>query len=344
MALSLLDFDTAYLVWFVIIELLVVINLIHLKSFMIRDDEFLIAFCMTLFFTPLYVELFMGQYSMIQATFILFLFTCLYNKNPRNAFHFWGASALWKLNTFLALPVFMKYRENKPVYWTIGIALASLIIYWIIIGNNVFNFFLINFRVPSIYQEGNLGLRMLWDSVILHVFHLGHPVNDATGNISTYELSLGGKLLSLILPAMVLVGCFHALVNAQKGKFIDLVALWITAYFLLYTDIWEHHYLMLLPILITQYARKRWPLILICYLFIALPTPFALLENLPVIYIPSVDGTPSVWSVILYHAVKPIPTLIFFIAMWRYIVTWKPEYDELPLGSDWSDKVGRQLR
>ena len=338
MVLSLLRFDTAYIAWFILLELLMLVNLAHLRTALISDEDFLVAVCMYLFFTPFYVELFMGQYSLIQATFILFFFTSLYSFRA-GAYGYWVASALWKLNTFLALPALIRFRKFGPIYWAIGLAAISLVIYGLFFGGNVWNFFIINFRVPAIYQEGNLGLRMLWDSIILHVFKLGHPVEGG----GTYELSTGGELLSALLPIIVLIICLHASVFAHKGNFIDLVALWIMSYFLLYTDIWEHHYLMLLPILVLQYAHKRRPLIIICYLFIALPTPFALIKDMPVIYIPGAEGAPPLWGVLFHHATKSIPTLVFFIALWRHIVTYKPELKTTGLGADWSDYVTRDL-
>ena len=101
--------------------------------------------------------------------------------------------------------------------------------------------------------------------------------------------------------------------------------------------------MMLLPILVLQYAHKRWPLIIICYLFIAIPTPFALVKDIPVIYIPTAVGAPPLWAVLLHHATKSIPTLIFFFALWRHIITWKPELEASVLGADWSDYVTRDL-
>ena len=198
-----------------------------------------------------------------------------------------------------------------------------------------------NFRAPAICQEGNLGLRMLWDTIILHSIGLGHPVEGG----GSYELSLGGKILSMLLPAAIIAMCIHALIKPEKGKFADLLALWLTAYFLIYTDIWEHHYLMLLPILVLQYSRKHWPLILICYLFIAIPTTFALFGDIPVIYLPGTEGAPAFWKVLLHHATKPLATLVFFVALYRHILVWKPEYGDHTITSpDWNQYVRRPDR
>jgi hypothetical protein len=102
--------------------------------------------------------------------------------------------------------------------------------------------------------------------------------------------------------------------------------------------------MMLLPILVTQYTRKRWPLIIICYLFIAIPTPFALIRDLPVIYMPGTEGAPSVWMVLLHHATKSVPTFIIFMALWRHILIWKPESKSPVFGADWGDYVSRDLK
>jgi hypothetical protein len=341
MLLSRLDFDMAYIVWFIILEAMMLICLTHLRLFIISDEDYTIAACMYLFFTPFYVELFMGQYSLIQATFILMFFTHLYGMNHRTAYAHWVASTLWKLNTFIVLPVLLKNWKLKPVIWAVGLASTSLLIYSVIVPGNMQVFYAINFRMPAIYQEGNLGLRMLWDTIILHGIGLGHPVDGG----GSYELSTGGKVLSMLLPALILGLCFHALFKGKKGKFADLLALWMTAYFLIYTDIWEHHYLMLLPILVMQYTRKHWPLILGCYLFIALPTTFALFGDIPVIYLPGTEGAPPFWTIFLHHATKPLATLVFFLALYRHILTWKPEYGGHTVASaDWDQYVRRDIR
>jgi hypothetical protein len=282
----------------------------------------------------------MGQYSLIQATFILLMLTQFSSNRPGSAYSYWVASVLWKLNTFLALPVLIKYRKWGPIAWGVGLTVISLGIYAIFFKENVLYFFGINFRAPAIYQDGNLGLRMLWDMIILHVFQRGHE--EAGG--ASYVLSTGGKILSFALPAGVLFACFHALFKAQKGKFIDLLCLWITAYFLIYTDIWEHHYMMLLPILVVQYARKHWAMILICYLFVAVPTSFALTGGIPLIYTPGAEGTGPLWAILLHHAIKPIPVLVFFLIMWRHIVTWKPEWDEDRSRSEWPEFTMREYK
>ena len=57
-------------------------------------------------------------------------------------------------------------------------------------------------------------------------------------------------------------------------------------FFLLYKDVWEHHYVFLQPVLVGLYAHSRFPKLLWIFAFIALPTPFVLFDIEPGVYGP----------------------------------------------------------
>ena len=52
----------------------------------------------------------------------------------------------------------------------------------------------------------------------------------------------------------------------------------MTAYFLIYHQVWEHHYVMLLPVLVVMYQRKASPLVLGLFCLIAIWTPYRLFD------------------------------------------------------------------
>jgi hypothetical protein len=56
------------------------------------------------------------------------------------------------------------------------------------------------------------------------------------------------------------------------------LALWTTTFFLVYHHVWEHHYVMLLPILVTLAMRSTSPWLRAVYILLALPTPFYLID------------------------------------------------------------------
>jgi hypothetical protein len=111
-----------------------------------------------------------------------------------------------------------------------------------------------------------------------------------------------------------------------------LLSLWLAAYFLASPQVWEHHYVMLLPALVIAYrARPGWFLGLI-WLLLALPTPFGFIGLQPVIAanhdLRAFPLEPA-WQSLAQHASKALPTL----ALFGYWV-------EQVLGSNSSDASG----
>jgi hypothetical protein len=96
------------------------------------------------------------------------------------------------------------------------------------------------------------------------------------------------------------------------------LCLWTTTYFLVYHDVWEHHYLFLLPVCIMLYQRQpsRWLLLL--YGLIAVWTPYILLDPQGRSAIDaSMRWTPLTprWRDVFYHASKAVPAM----GLWLHI-------------------------
>ena len=95
------------------------------------------------------------------------------------------------------------------------------------------------------------------------------------------------------------------------------MGLWLTSYFLLYKDVWEHHYVFILPILTTLYIKHQGKLLLLIYFVIAIPTPFILLDVHSGI-LGAIDPERE-WTIaqsILYRSTKIMPTFL----LWFWII------------------------
>ncbi|MHB9034228.1 MAG: hypothetical protein ACYC6L_14410, partial [Anaerolineae bacterium] len=96
------------------------------------------------------------------------------------------------------------------------------------------------------------------------------------------------------------------------------ILLWTIVFLLVYQDIWEHHFVVLLPVFVVMYHLKRSFLVLVIYALVAVWTPYRLIDpNGLAAYDMSMRWLPLQPALvnIAYHASKIVPTLI----LWGYI-------------------------
>jgi hypothetical protein len=98
-----------------------------------------------------------------------------------------------------------------------------------------------------------------------------------------------------------------------------------TVYFLIYVDVWMHHWLMILPILIWEYRRTRSPFVLVMWLLLALPTRFDWIGNYSELWSVPPDRVANFPAAFLYFGQKAIPALVFW--GWQYNIRDKGEDD-----------------
>jgi hypothetical protein len=348
-ALSLLPSLTAYKLWLVIIELTLLVC-VALAWRMARDRRLaMLLAAMWLGFTPFYLELFMGQFSLVQAALIFGLLGLALESAPPGGSRpgawrvagLWVASILWKINTIIFAPLFLRQRRWRTL------AAAGLVVglialpYFAIFPAHALDLLRNNFggSVAS-YELGNLGFRQLVFEVLADLgaparvqsiaqgltvvvvvvicLALTFPVTirlrstapappgpDAASGPNGQRCALSLGPVSLFYPAAV--------------PALTLLCLWLTAFFLISPQIWENHYLMLLPALVIS-LRQTWGkpeawLVFVIWLLIALPTPFGL-TSLPAQIASNHDlrGFPLSprWQPLWEHASKALPTLLFF--------------------------------
>ena len=261
---------------------------------------------MWLCFTPYYLEIYLGQFSVLQGALILLMM--LSASRPPLGWRYdlaWVASLLWKQNTGLFIPLFLRLKRWR------GLALGALAVLlsslpYFILYPSALPAFLGNFRSgPPTPQLGNLGVRQLLYSA-------------ASALIPQLPPAAHQALQQVWVLAVLGIGLYLTLRDDQADPLLHL-CLRTTSYFLLYHQVWEHHYVLLLPVLVMLYHRTRSRGLLGLYALIAVWTPYVFIDpqglaayHAPLRWTPLEPRSLDV----LYHASKALPALL----LWGYII------------------------
>ncbi|MDY7040257.1 MAG: glycosyltransferase 87 family protein [Chloroflexota bacterium] len=310
-ALNILSPLNAFRLWVAFTEALLLFC-VYLTWKLVPDrDLFARLAAMLLCFTPFYLELYMGQFSMVQAA-LLFTMMYFYLRHGKATATFdapWIVSVLWKQNTGLFAPLMLRLRRFRALAWLAILIALTAIPYFALFPSGIAAF-LGNFRAAAnTYQMGNLG----WLQLIFEVLAVLAPGWSPERVVLVQRASI-----------LIFVGLSLALTFLDRDPdVITHLSLWMTTYFLIFHQIWEHHYVMLLPVLVILYACTRSRLILILYALIAFFTPFFFLGWAePVATSLMLPWTPvrPAWAGLLYHASKPLPTVILYgYLVWQVV-------------------------
>jgi hypothetical protein len=350
-ALSLFAPLTAYKIWVVVVELTLLLC-VGLTYRRVRDlDRFARLAAMWLCFTPYYLELFMGQFSLVQGA-LVFGMLLLADPHPRplsplgrgestpsnlpigkrgelTTFErLWLASILWKMNTIIFVPVFLRLRRFRILVVTTLVVTVTTLPYFLIFPAHLRDFLANNFgNSVTGHELGNLGFRQL-------VFELLATLGASASlqrltQLAVVAIVLGVALLLTFPRSQWRLGIRDwksfapsnlqprsASLRGQLSPISNLLSLWLVTFFLVSPQVWEHHSVMLLPALVVAYWQKPDWRILLIWLLLALPTPFGFIGLQPVIaanHDLRAFALEPAWQPLLQHASKAIPTLLFFL-------------------------------
>lgn len=285
----------SYWTWILCIELLLGLNLYivlklnierHLKSFL------LFAW---LAYSPFYIEIHIGQQSMVTVT-LIHLVVLAYNKgcNWQRDLSYIG-SVIWKINTILFIPIWVKFKRYYSILALILLTIGLSLPYFILVEGS-FPEFTSYFKHKFIAVGPNsLGF---WALAAATMQRLG-----LNHDLIKQILSLWTLLMLTFCSLMTLV--------PRRIKFQNLLAMWLCTYFLTYQYVWEHHYVMMLPVfslLIDNHRLRKW--MIPVWFFCAIPTPYLLL-NSSSMAMPQLNW--SFLQMVIYHSVKVIPVFILFV-------------------------------
>ncbi len=234
--------------------------------------------------SPVYLELYMGQFNLLQASLLFFALTAASRDRLRLADTALGGAMLWKLTGWATAPALVVRERWRPLAVAAGLAAASLLLYRYLAGHSLAPF---------------------WNNLLPGEAARDEVYRGDLGPLMLIRVLRGGVLPRYwfyALPAVTALAALAATAIGRRATLADHLALWSAAYFFLYPTIWEHHYLMLLPPLVYLYSRTRSPLLWPALLLLMLPTPYALAG-------PAGAGWSGAWPV-AYHAMKPLAALI----------------------------------
>ena len=308
---TLLPFDWAYPAWVVFHEILIFLALYILFKSTAGLRLGLILGGMLMFFAPYYLEIFQGQFSWPQAFLMLLVFYNLEFGPERKAMWAFIVTILWKLNTLLwVIPIAMAGRRRWLVWLVVAVFIGS-VPYFLIHPGDVKAFIGINLRpdLTHSYHFGNSGLRMLIDVLLRRVEYFNN------GTLPDVVVKYSSLLVALILFGLTTQASWR-----RRHDLVGCLLIFSTLYFLIYIDVWVHHWLMILPVVIWEYKRTQSPFVFVIWFLLALPTRFDWIGHFNELkpFFPTPERVPHFNLALLYFSQKSIPALALWV--WQFIM------------------------
>jgi hypothetical protein len=313
----------AYWIWVVINEILlatcIVMTLRLRKQY---GTAAIIASAFWLLFSPMYIELHMGQFCFTMAFFIfLMLYPYLKAKSHETGGDpalaapssrllsplSWILSVLLKSFTALYTITLLRIGKKKLVILGLALAILTSVPYFAQHPQDLKHFIRINFQpLPAHTLGGYFGFSVLIKDISNRVLAFA---GDRMIGLGPLDISVTN------IPVLVALACIFLLtlfltVRTRRVDPLASISLWTLTFFLVFRDIWEYHYVMLLPILVAYYLQTSSKFILVIFILLAIPTPFFLYD------VPGSDNPQAYWSAplsLLHHSFKAVPTLLLYL-------------------------------
>ncbi|MDQ2688060.1 MAG: DUF2029 domain-containing protein, partial [Armatimonadota bacterium] len=268
-ALSLLPAISSYALWLILCELALLRN-IRLTWERAPDTRTgLVCAAMWLLFTPYFLELYVGQFTFLTASLVFWAWLAWQEggrREQRLGDGFWAVAVWLKMMPLLFLPlVLLRGRWKAALAVPLLLVLGSGLYFarfpadWTVFADT-------NLSALPTFHAGNQGLMALLYAAVGEQAH-------------AYRVARWGVLALVALALAWLIGrAWRAAPDAERSL-LHLYAALSAAYLLTYKDVWEHHFVLLLPPLVLLALRKesRWlwlPPFVVC----ALPSLFVLYD------------------------------------------------------------------
>jgi hypothetical protein len=304
-ALNALPPRASYWLWVAVVEGVLVLCVLAARR-MAKDDDLgdrLAA--MWLLFSPFYIEQYMGQLTFVMAA-LIFAFALSYSRGrTARAEWAWIASVLVKHLTVLYVPILIRLRRFRPVVVAAALLVVTTVPYFALRDAGVGQFSHDNFDLSLTPMPGNLGLVSLV-MTLKERFFPGASVPFAT--VQGIGLSVT-RLIVLATMATPLLVSLWVTFRRRPVDLVELVALWTMTYFLVFREVWEYHYVLMIPVLVLLYARTRARFVAVVFTLLAIPTAFVFYD---------VPGQNLLlhWSTfehVLNHSFKILPVVALFV-------------------------------
>ena len=290
---------TAYYVWVLVYEALLAFNIYLTYKLSDRFAVFLIASIPWLLFTPYLLELYMGQWTFLLASCLFYSIYGILTESK--AKYLFTVTPLIKPNALLFALPFARHKQWGVLFATVSVTALSSALYFLSFPEDV-AVFMLNFSEAIYSHGGNFGLKSLYAYIAIDLFEVPHPAR-------------------WFLYFTLLAGALTTFLTFKYRNAVLHFTLWVCLFFMIYKDVWEHHYVLLMPIfsliVSTQIAdtrelmSKRNFLFIGSFLLIALPSLFVLQLALS----PEGFQEPNTLHpvfVILYHSTKIMGVLLLY--------------------------------
>jgi hypothetical protein len=306
----------AYWNWVIVNELilgLLILWILRLDRFPMQQRRYHAA--LWLGFFPFYLEQWMGQFSFLMTAFLwIMLRDTMPDRVPHGrepapagrALRAWIASIGLKSFTALFAISYLARRQIRPVMIAAGAVIIACAPYYVARPEDLKQFLFVNFRpLPPGVHGGTLGASAL---IRLLGWTIPESIAAIRIDLRLFDIYLGNVPV-FAFDFLVIVGLIWIVVRRAGRIPIQLqVSLWLLAFFMIFTDIWEYHYVMVLPILTAVGLTSGSTFVLWIGLLFALPTPYALFAQ---------NGSLSLVGELLQHASKAVPTMLLFVWILR---------------------------
>jgi tetratricopeptide (TPR) repeat protein len=255
--------EAAYIIWRLVIAALFVVMLLMIRK-TVGGGPFKTAAALSLAFTPFYLDLYHGQTNTLMACLIAWIMMRLARGGGRGT---WTQLALsWnvKMNTLLLVPAYA--RRDRVRDLAFGAALAALLFfpYFAFFPEDLpfFVRYATAAPVTYVYQAGNLGVA---------------PAVQEVAHLFTYSDTLIGRLMTGVTLGVIALSLLVMYRTRQRDA-LDHISLWMCTFFVCFRFVWEHHLVMLLPVLALELARNRRSMVVLVWILLAAPTIFVLVD------------------------------------------------------------------
>lgn len=319
--------ETAYWAWVGVLEAVLLLGALFVLGRAPPPLRAPLAWVGALF-TPFYLEVFLGQFSFAMGALVAVTAYALDRERPGRATAAWTGALLVKTNAFLIAPLIAAQARLRMLVLA-GATVAVLNVpyflmepgSWTAAQDNVGRI-----DEPAITDAGALGLQSLVTLLSQPGTWVHYP--------ESWRLAVSLALMALIgLPVLVAVW-------RRPDPIVGALAL-MSLHFVVYPDVWEHHYSLLLPLLALTIALRAELArgLLVCAAALALPTPYALLEAVSkdrAGYDPLAFDAQPPWpdaAVVGYHLWKVVPLLAVLALSLRWLWSTAPQGPARPGGA-----------
>lgn len=288
----------AYGGWLVVLELFLLLNLWLVRRLIPHPRQRDVVTAGWLMFTPLYVELWMGQFTFATCTLLLLAFVSWRDGRSRLAAGLWAVATSAKLFGLAWIPWLARRRRWAALACGAGTLAAAMS--WFLWYPDMARLFVrLNFTGVDLagFHAGNFGLQAL--------------VYEVVGPVPASQWRSIATAVNLAIVALATIAMIR---HAESDDRVS-VAIALLLLPLISKHAWEHHYVVVLPAFTLLVAAwhdnlHRLVAIAIAYAVVCLPSLLIVLQ----------DGAPTwhperQWSQlarIAYHAPKPLAVLAVF--------------------------------